>query len=59
MGIKITKQDIMKVLEIIADDKSENKCPVCGNDIVIVENGTSYSVKCKTKDCVDFSSRGI
>lgn len=34
-------------------------CPRCGNEIIIVERGTSTSVECKTKKCIFAGIRGI
>lgn len=39
--------------------KTEKKCPRCGNDIIVEEAGTSYSVRCKTENCIVATFRGI
>lgn len=39
--------------------KTERHCPRCGNEIEVIENGSSYTVKCKTKDCIRADFRGI
>ena len=41
------------------DNSTNKKCPICGNDIIYVPAGTSYSLECKTKDCIHFDYRGI
>ena len=45
--------------DIVKYGKTSKKCPRCGNDIHIEDAGTSYSVKCKTKDCIKADFRGI
>ena len=39
--------------------ETKKKCPRCGNNIIMEDKGTSYSVKCKTKDCIKAELRGI
>ena len=35
------------------------KCPRCGNSIIIEDKNTSYSVRCKTDDCIVAEFRGL
>ena len=63
MAIEMTKQEI-EILNKADDElaklgKTEEKCPRCGNEIVIEEVGKSYSVKCKTPNCIHLDFRGI
>lgn len=44
---------------IVQYGKTEKKCPRCGNEIIIQDEGSSYSVKCKTKNCIEAEFRGI
>ncbi len=39
--------------------KIEKKCPRCGNEIIIEDNGSAYTVRCKTKKCIKAEFRGI
>ena len=34
-------------------------CPRCGNEIILMQYGNSYEMKCKTKGCIAASVRGI
>lgn len=45
--------------DIIKNGKTEKKCPRCGNKIIVEEAGTSYSVRCKTENCIIATFRGI
>ena len=45
--------------EIAMLGKTEKRCPRCGNEIIIEEEGNSYSVKCKTPNCIHADFRGI
>lgn len=45
--------------DIVKYGKTEKKCPRCGNSIFIEDKGMSYSVKCKTKNCIKADFRGI
>lgn len=45
--------------DIVKNGKTEKRCPRCGNEIVIEESGTSYTVKCKTSNCIKADFRGI
>lgn len=45
--------------EIAMLGKSEKECPRCGNKIIVEERGNSYSVKCKTPNCIYADFRGI
>ena len=38
--------------DIIQNGSTKKKCPRCGNNIIIEKKGTSYSVRCKTDDCI-------
>lgn len=39
--------------------KTEKKCPRCGNIIIIEDNGSAYTVRCKTNNCIKAEFRGI
>lgn len=39
--------------------KTDKKCPRCGNDIILIKNGNSYSIRCKTEKCIKADFRGI
>jgi len=41
------------------EGKTDEKCPRCGNEIILEIFGTSYDVRCKTPDCISASFRGI
>lgn len=63
MDIKLSKKEI-EILDKADNDlfisgKTAEKCPRCGNAIVVEEYGNSYIVKCKTENCIAMSYRGI
>lgn len=63
MAIELTKNEI-DILdradnELADFGKTREKCPRCGNEIVVEEVGNSYSVKCKTPNCISMDYRGI
>ncbi len=45
--------------DIIQNGKTEKRCPRCGNEIMIEDKGLSYSVKCKTDNCISAEFRGL
>ena len=45
--------------DILKNGFTEKKCPRCGNDIIIEDKGASYSVRCKSDDCIIAEFRGI
>ena len=63
MAIELTKKEI-EVLdradnELACSGKTKEKCPRCGNEIIVEEFGKSYTVKCKTSNCIFLDYRGI
>ena len=63
MAIDLTKKEI-EILDKADNDlaefgKTNGKCPRCGNEIIVEESGKSYTVKCKTPDCIFLDYRGI
>lgn len=63
MAIKTTIEEhklLVKADEEIANIGSTTiRCPRCGNEIVVETAGSSYSVRCKTDDCISADFRGI
>lgn len=63
MAIKTTIDEhklLVKADEEIANIGSTNiRCPRCGNEIIVETVGNSYSVRCKTDDCISADFRGI
>lgn len=45
--------------DIVQNGNTKKKCPRCGNNIIIEMQGASYSVRCKTEDCIAAEFRGI
>ena len=45
--------------EIAENGVTNRKCPRCGNEIIIENNGSGYAVRCKSKDCIKAEFRGI
>lgn len=39
--------------------KTNKKCPRCGNNIILEDCGSAYTVRCKTSDCIRADFRGI
>lgn len=63
MPIDLTKKEI-EILDKADDDlaefgKTNEKCPRCGNGIIVEDLGRSYTVKCKTDNCIYLDYRGI
>ncbi len=63
MAVDLTKKEI-EILDKADNDLAEfaetkEKCPRCGNEIVVEELGKSYTVKCKTPNCIFLDYRGI
>ena len=45
--------------DFISLGKTEKRCPRCGNKIILEEEGSSYTVRCKTPNCINADFRGI
>lgn len=63
MDINLTKAEI-ELLDKADNDmgvcgKTDLKCSRCGSDIVVEENGKSYTIKCKKENCISMDYRGI
>ena len=63
MGTKLNKTETDVLLKADEDlfnkGHTEIKCPRCGNEIVCEEQGNSYTIKCKTPNCIETGFRGI
>lgn len=63
MATKTTVEEHRYLVEaendIIQYGKTNKKCPRCGNEIIIEEKNTSYTVRCKTDNCISAEFRGI
>ena len=60
---RITPEEI-KILDKATDDffdvgHTDQVCPRCGNGYQFSNKDTSYQIKCKTKDCIQMTTRGI
>ncbi len=45
---------------IINNDGTTNKkCPLCGNDVIVIEVGMSGTIKCKNENCFSKTYRGL
>lgn len=64
-NIYLNEDFIKYVIYIYVDDyflkhdRTECKCSRCGNQIIYEEYGNSYSIECKSENCIKGSSRGI
>lgn len=45
--------------DIVKYGKTNKRCPRCGNEIIIEDETSSYSVKCRTKNCITAEFRGL
>ena len=45
--------------EYFRDGVITQKCPRCGNELYVEERDTSWTVKCKTENCIKAGFRGI
>ncbi|MCC8073230.1 MAG: hypothetical protein LIO62_03800 [Clostridiales bacterium] len=63
MNIEMTKEEIGLLdeadIEIGKYGKTDKKCPRCGNDIILEEGRSSYTIRCKTDNCISLIFRGI
>ncbi|MEE0874752.1 MAG: hypothetical protein UIH27_14960 [Ruminococcus sp.] len=63
MDTKTTVQEHKFLLEaereIVNDGITHKRCPRCGNQIEIVSDISSYTIRCKTDDCIKAEIRGI
>ena len=39
--------------------ETDISCPICSKMLVYIQTGASYSIKCRTENCVDVGVRGI
>ena len=39
--------------------QTDIKCPKCGADLMFIQTGASYQIKCPTVDCINKIARGI
>lgn len=63
MAINLSKEEI-DILdkadnEIALNGNTNLKCPRCGNNIIVEIIGNSYSVRCKSNNCISLDYRGI
>ena len=47
------------VVEYFKGEKITQRCPICGGEIICIENGNSYEVKCNDGGCISEGYRGI
>ncbi len=52
-------EEITTDIMVNTDGTTNKKCPLCGNDILIFENGNSGTIKCKTENCFLETYRGL
>ena len=45
--------------EFFKNGNVTERCPRCGNNIVVHMNNNSYEVKCNTENCIKVTYRGI
>jgi hypothetical protein len=45
--------------ELCKNGYTKQKCPRCGNEIICEEKGNSYTIRCKTQNCIKTDFRGI
>lgn len=62
MDIDITLVEFEKLNEnliVEPNGHTNKKCPRCGCDIVIESKGKSYTMRCRTQNCIALDFRGI
>lgn len=62
MDSDVTLKEFDYINDGIISDENGNtnkKCPRCGNDIIVIERGSAYTIKCKTPGCISLDFRGI
>ena len=62
MAINLTKEQYETInnnLIVYADGKTNKKCPICNDNIVIKELETSYVLMCENKTCFSVVCRGV
>lgn len=46
-------------MEYFRDKEINTKCSRCGSEIVCIDYGNSYEIKCKKNNCISEVFRGI
>lgn len=62
MAKELTMQQFLDLNHSITVDengKTNKKCPLCGNDVIVIKDGSSITTKCKTQECFVEVGRGI
>lgn len=62
MAKELTMEQFLDLNHSIVVDKNGNtnkKCPLCGNDVIVIKDGSSITIKCKTEGCFAEVGRGI
>lgn len=62
MDINLTLEqfeNLTKDIVVNSDGSTNKKCPICKNDVIIEQVGSSGLLKCKSKKCLSIDFRGI
>ena len=72
-AVKLTKEEYFSLFDEVSKNKyyihehfnpprtveTVIPCPICGKKLLYIQAGVSYSIKCRTENCVDVGVRGI
>ena len=59
---ELTLKQFLELNKNIVVDKNgitNKKCPLCNNDVIVEQNGSGRTMKCKTQGCFAEILRGI
>ena len=62
MANKLTLEQFRKLTKnFIVDEngKTNKKCPLCGDDVIVERNGSASTIKCATEGCFSSTGRGL
>ncbi len=62
MAKELTLQQFLDLNHSIIVDENGNtnkKCPLCGNDVIVIKDGSAITTRCKSKGCFEEFGRGI
>ena len=56
---KYTPTELTAIEKKTTNPEEKVLCPRCGKELIFLEIGTSYSIKCPTANCLKATYRGI
>ncbi len=63
MGTKTTIEEhkflVSAEEDFLRQGQTLKRCPRCGKEIICEEKGASYTIRCKTQNCIRMDVRGV